>query len=200
MAQPMTAPEPRAGGLDANARGIAVLVVAVLIGFLLLLKAGDGGSSEVSTGTTPGTVDTSGIESTTTLPGSDTTTTTTPETDGEGRPPAEVKVLVLNGSGKVGVAASNSEAIGQKGYTMLTPGNAAANSSSTAVYYAEGYQAEAEAVAAALGKTADIVVAKPTTSLGAGSDTANVVVVLGADVSPVSGSGTSTSTSTTTAN
>ncbi len=197
----MTAPEQRAGGLDANARGIAVLVVAVLIGFLLLLKAGGGGSSEVSTGTTPGTVDTSGIESTTTLPGSDTTTTTTPETDGEGRPPAEVKVLVLNGSGKVGVAASNSEAIGQKGYTMLPPGNAAANSSSTAVYYAEGYQAEAEDVAAALGKTADIVVAKPTTSLGPGSDTANVVVVLGADVSPVSGSsGTSTTTSTTAPN
>ena len=58
----MTAPEQRAGGLDANARGIAVLVVAVLIGFLLLLKAGDGGAAEVSTGTTPGTVDTSGIE------------------------------------------------------------------------------------------------------------------------------------------
>ncbi len=73
----MTAPEQRAGGLDANARGIAVLAVAVLIGFLLLLKAGDGGSSEVSTGGgTPSTVDTSGIESTTTAPGSDTTTTT----------------------------------------------------------------------------------------------------------------------------
>lgn len=197
----MTAPDQRAGGLDANARGIAVLVVAVLIGFLLLLKAGDGGSSEVSTGTTPGTVDTSGIESTTTLPGSDTTTTTTAEGDGEGRAPAEVKVLVLNGSGKAGVAASNSEAIGQKGYTMLSPGNAAANSSSTAVYYAEGYQAEAEDVASALGKTSDIVVAKPTTSLGPGSDTANVVVVLGADVSPAStSSGSSTSTSTTTAN
>lgn len=178
------------------------MVVAVLIGFLLLLKAGDDGSSQVSTGTTPGTVDTSGIETTTTAPGSDTTTTTQPETDGEGRPPAEVKVLVLNGSGKAGVARSTSEAIGQKGYTMLTPANAAANSSSTAVYYAEDYQAEAEAVASALGKTSDIVVAMPTTSLGAGSDTANVVVVLGADVSPASGSsdssGTTTSTTTST--
>lgn len=200
----MTAPEQRAGGLDANARGIAVLVVAVLIGFLLLLKAGDSGSSEVSTGTTPGTVDTSGIETTTTAVGSDTTTTTA-DTGGEGRAPAEVKVLVLNGSGKAGVAKSNSEAIGEKGYTMLTPGNAAANSSQTAVYYAAGYQTEAEAVASALGRTSDIVVAKPTTSLGPGSDTANVVVVLGADVAPASSStgssGSSTSTtSTTTAN
>ncbi len=74
------------------------------------------------------------------------------------------------------------------------------------MYYAEGYQTEAEDVAAALGKTADIVVAKPTTSLGPNSDTANVVVVLGADVAPASGStgssgssGSST-TSTTTAN
>ncbi|MBX3284237.1 MAG: LytR C-terminal domain-containing protein [Actinobacteria bacterium] len=200
----MTAPEHRAGGLDANARGIAVLVVAVLIGLLLLWKAGDTGSSEVTTsGATPSTVDTSGLESTTTLPGSDTTTTTA-DTGGEGRPPAEVKVVVLNGSGKSGVAASNSEAIGQKGYTMLTPGNAAARSSTTAVYYAEGYQTEAEAVAAALGKTPDIVVAKPTTSLGPNSDTANVVVVLGADVAPASGStgssGSASSTTTTAAN
>ena len=60
----MTAPEHRAGGLDANARGIAVLVVAVLIGLLLLWKAGDSGSSEVTTsGATPSTVDTSGLES-----------------------------------------------------------------------------------------------------------------------------------------
>lgn len=193
----MTAPEPRAGGLDANTRGIAVLVVAVLIGFLLLLKAGDGGTSEVSTGTTPGTVDTSGIETTSTVAGSDTTTTTA-DTGSTGRAPSEVKVIVLNGSGKVGVAKTNSAAIGQKGYTMLTPGNAAANSSSTAVYYAEGYKTEAEAVAAALGKTPDIVVAKPTTSLGAGSDTANVVVVLGADVSPASTSSGSSTTSTST--
>lgn len=197
----MTAPEHRAGGLDANARGIAVLVVAVLIGFLLLLKAGDDGSSQVNTGATPGTVDTSDIETTTTAVGSDTTTTTQPETDGEGRPPAEVDVLVLNGSGKAGVAKSTSETIGQMGYTMLTPGNAAANSSSTAVYYAEDFQTEAETVAAALGKTADIVVAKPTTSLGPGSDTADVVVVLGADVvdagtSDTSGTSTTTSTST----
>lgn len=193
----MTAPEPRAGGLDANTRGIAVLVVAVLIGFLLLLKAGGDSPAEVSTGTTPGTVDTSGIATSTTEAGSDTTTTTA-DTGGEGREPAEVKVLVLNGSGKAGVAKSNSEAIGQKGYTMLPPGNAAANSSSTAVYYAAGYQIEAEDVAATLGKTADIVVAKPTTSLGPGSDTANVVVVLGADVSPASGSTGSSASSTTT--
>jgi len=203
----MTAPEQRAGGLDSNARGIAVLVVAVLIGVLLLWKAGDNGSNTAVASTGPTTtIDISGLTSTT-LAGSDTTTTTQAS---DGNQPSDVKVLVLNGSGKAGVAATNSTAIGQKGYTMLPPTNAAKNASTTSVYYAPNYQADAAAIAALLGKTPDSVLPMPTTPLGAGSATANVVVVLGADTAPASGtsgstgsstsSSTSTSTSTTSPN
>jgi len=198
----MTAPEQRAGGLDSNARGIAVLVVAVVIGALLLWKAGDGGSSQpVATGGPSTTVDISGLTSTTAA-GSDTTTTTQGT---QGNTPSSVKVIVLNGSGKAGVAKSNSEAIGAKGYTMLTPGNAAKNASTTTIYYAAGYDSDAKAIAALLGKTPDVVLPMPTTTLGPGAETANVVVLLGADTVPASGTsgssgstGSSTSTSTST--
>ena len=50
----MTAPQ-RSRGIDGNVRGLIVLGIAVLIGFLLLAKAGDDGSTTVtaSSGTTP---------------------------------------------------------------------------------------------------------------------------------------------------
>ena len=198
----MTATQHRSGGLDANARGLAVLGVALLVGFLLLLKAGDGGSAEaVKTGGTKPTVDTSGItdESTTTTP--DDTTTSSSEPNGSSRDPSEVKVVVLNGSGLTGVAKSTSETVGGKGYQMLDPSNAAAGRvDATTVYYSEGYEAEAAAIAELLGKTSDSVGPKPTQSLGTGSDTANVVVVLGKDTAPAGSTTTTTESSSTTTN
>ena len=170
----MTAPEERSGGFDANARGIAVLVVAVLIGMLLLWKAGDTGGSTPAAST--GTTTTIAAGSITTTP--DDTTTTTKAATGDHQP-ADVDVLVLNGSGFAGVAKTNSDAIGEKGFNMLTPANAAAIRAETIVYYADGYQSDAEAVASALGLESSVVDAMPSTSPGPGADAANVVVVLG---------------------
>ena len=127
----MTAPQARSGGVDANTRGIAVLVGAVLIGFVLLLKAGGTGAEGVSTAGGPTTtIDTSGLVTSTTAEGSDTTTTT--QASSSGRPLSEVKVLVLNGSGKTGVAASTTATFKAAGYTTLDPGNAASNASTCA--------------------------------------------------------------------
>ena len=45
----MTAPIQRSDGLDANARGLAGLAVAVVVGFLLLLTTGgDSGTTQVA--------------------------------------------------------------------------------------------------------------------------------------------------------
>lgn len=173
----MTAPEERSGGFDANARGIAVLVVAVLIGIVLLMKAGDSGSGTNTAA--PGTTTT--MASTTTTPDNTTSTTKVVKGDNE---PSSVDVLVLNGSGKAGVAKSNSDTIGQSGFNMLTPANAASIQAETAVYYADGYQSDAEAVASALGLPSSVVDAMPSTSPGPGADAANVVVVLGQNVAP----------------
>jgi hypothetical protein len=206
----MTAPDHSTSGFDSNARGLAVLAVAVVVGLLLLLNAGDGGASEqVSAGngdlggTTESTVDISGIgdgsdESTTTTP-DQTTTSSVPET-ADTRPPSQVKVLVLNSGGPTGTAGSTSDSIGETGFVMQPAANAATRgAATTVVYYAEGYQADAEAVASVLGKSSDSVKAMPSTSPGPGADSANVVVVLGADTPPAS-SGSSGTTTTTAAN
>ena len=179
-------------------RGILVLAAAVIVGILLLWKAGSGGGGttkvDASKGSSnPGTTAPLG-ETTTTNGGSGGTTTTTGGTTAH--KPADVAVLVLNGSGKPGVAASTSATIGEKGYKMGSPGNisSATHPATTSVYYAAGYQAEAEAIASVLGKDSSIVQAKPSTAIGPGSDSANVVVVLGLDTPAASTSGSTTST------
>ena len=184
----MTAPEARPGGLDSNVRGLLVLGAAVLVGVLLLASWGDDGASKVATtdGKTTTTVDIGDLGTTTTAPTE--TTTTTP---GSANSPSEVSVIVLNGSGQTGAAATNSSTIGDAGYTMLTPGNAQ-NIDSTTVYYADGYEADAIAVAKLLGKGTDAVKPLSDASLGGAEGDANVVVVLGADTPPVDSTTTTT--------
>lgn len=192
----MTAPQPRAGGLDANARGIMVLAVAVLVGLLLLWKAGStGDASELSTGgDTSTTIDTSGLGSDdTTAPiegegdGEAGGTTSTTVVDGEeARSPSDITVLVLNGgSAPSGTAAFGSEVLKAAGYQTGTPGNATTDVASTTIYYAEGYQVEAAAVASLVGLATDAVQAMPTPLPGPGADAANIVLVLGPETAPV---------------
>ncbi len=194
----MTAPEARPGGLDSNARGLIVLVVAVVIGGLLLWSWGDDGSTTVDAGkeSTETTVDVSNLGTTTTAADAGTTSTTAATS---GKSPSEVSVVVLNGSGQTGVAASTSATIGEAGYTMLTPANAPANVETTSVYYADGFEDSAIAVAQVLGKGTDSV--KPVTeaSLGGAEGDADVVVVLGADTPPASSGDSGSSTTTTSA-
>ncbi len=187
----MTAPEARPGGLDSNIRGFLVLGAAVVVGILLLWSWNDDSGTKVESGAggTTTTIDTSGLGTTTTVDGEVTTTTAAPSE----RAPSEVSVIVLNGSGQTGAAATNSTTIGDAGYTMLSPGNAPANIDATTVYFAQDYEAEAILVAGLLGKGADAVQPLADASLGGAEGDADVVVVLGADTPPVSG-GTTTTT------
>jgi LytR cell envelope-related transcriptional attenuator len=205
----MTAPDHSTTGFDSNARGLAVLAAAVVVGLLLLLNAGDGGAStqEISTGDGDGTVTTIDIsnlgddddETTTTTP-DQTTTSSIAETE-DTRPPTEVKVLVLNSGGPTGTAGTTSDTIGETGYVMQPADNATTRgAATTTVYYADGYQADAEAVAAVLGKSADVVEAMPETSPGPGAESSNVVVVLGADTPPASSGSSGGGTTTTSGN
>ncbi len=203
----MTAPEPRSGGLDANARGILILVVAVVIGALLLWKVDDGGRStatKVEAGTNP-----SSAPNTTADLSSDTTSTSTisPITSSstsagtQGHQPGQVSVVVLNGGGPVGAAAATTSQIKSKGYMAGPAGNANLKVDTTVIYYADGYIQDATAVAALLGKASGAAQPKPASALGKGAETANVVVVLGKDAPPVSGGSSTTvagGTSTTT--
>lgn len=201
----MTSSTPASGGIDANSRGIAVLIAAVVVGFLLLLNAGTSDSSTNAAGDPPATtIDTSGLddpETTTTVPGDDGTTTTTETgTTEPDRQPGDVVVAVLNGGGPAGTAGATSSTITDSGYQAGTVGNitpGVAELDTTKVYYAEGYQAEATAVAGLLGKSDDAVEALPSPPPGSGLEAANVVVVLGRDTPPV---GSESATTTTVAN
>ena len=200
MAEPMTAPQQRASGFDANARGIAVLATAVVIGFLLLLNTGgtSGANGPVSADKSP-KVDTSGIDGGTTTTTSARTTTTSATSAGD-RKPGDVSVLVLNADGPAGSAGVASKTIGAAGYKMGTPTNANTGITLTtsAVYYAEGFQAEATAVARVLGKPASVVAPMPSPVPGTGADKADVVVVLGKDTIPAGTTTTSTTSTNTT--
>lgn len=185
----MTAPEARAGSRDSNARGLIVLAVALVVGFLLLWSWGpDTSSSDASSNGVGSPATTAPLDS-----GATTTEATTTTTAGSSRAPSEVSVIVLNGSGQTGAAGTNSTTVGESGYTMLTPGNAPAGTDTTIVYYADGYQEDAIAVAGILGKGTDAVKPLTDASLGGAEGDADVVVVLGSDIPPVSATTTTTS-------
>lgn len=107
---------------------------------------------------------------------------------GEARPASEVNVLVANGTGGKGVAGTISDKLKADGYIAN-----AANAPSTAeavIYYRVGYDADARAIAEALGAPPDIITQAPgdgtiAVAAEAVSDgrltAANVVVIIGND-------------------
>jgi hypothetical protein len=156
-----------------------VLAVVVLLGMLLLAKAAPSSSTTIATRKSSGsTVPTVGApQTTTTRP-----TTTTPTTIGNPHPAAQVKVLVLNGTGgKIKMAATiNGGKIKAKGYSTLAPGDAVGRPTS-AVFYAPGYQADAIAVGKVLNIPAASAVPVPTPPPAPNAGQANVIVLLGQD-------------------
>jgi hypothetical protein len=166
----------------------------VVLGFLLL-----GGSDELNISTTSQ----SGPDATTTSITVTTVTEVAPTTgpaagDQPAKPPAEVKVVVLNGSGGVakGVAGTSTEKLKELGYQTADPANAAAEET-TVVYFADGFEGNAQAIKTALKLSGSVA---PLTGIG-GADVkdANVVVVLGADAAAlVEGGGDGSTTTSTT--
>lgn len=177
------------------ARGAALVVVAVLLGLVLLRNGLDTSevvtSSPDRTATDEGGDEGDGGTDEGTDEGTDTPTTVPV------RPPAEVSVIVLNGTSVAGVAGSYSEALGTAGYQMLDPGNATTKTGVTLVYFTEGFEAEAAAVAVAAGAPATVVPQPlpdpPPGDVGA----ANVVVVIGTDLASVTPTTATTATDTT---
>src|SRR5690606_5602269 len=111
------------------ARGAALVVVAVLLGLVLLRNGID--TSEVVTSTRDdGGEETDAGSDEGTDEGSDEGAEETPTTLAV-RPPAEVSVIVLNGTSTSGVAGTYSDAIGSAGYQMLEAGNATTKTPTT---------------------------------------------------------------------
>ncbi len=154
------------------ARGALLIGVAVIIGIVLLQVIDDGTSGPIGDGSSVGaggTTDTTGATG-----DSGATTTTTAATPV--KPPAEVAVLVLNGSGRPGAATSQSNALKSKGYQTLVPADAPERTGNI-VYFKPGLDRECTTVAASVDgapKVEPIPSPAPT-----GSETASCVVILG---------------------
>lgn len=169
-------------------RGFALIGVAVVLGFVLLSSGLDDDDS-VQAGSNRTTT------TTTTATGETTDPTGTDATDPEGTtgttsavplPPNEVRVLVANGSGVSGAAGTMNEQLKSRGYVGLDPKNASGNVPSTVVYFAEGFQREAAAVATAIGADPAAAVQPmpnpPPLEDPATLQEAHVLIVLGPDL------------------
>lgn len=182
-----------AGG--AFGRGIALIVLALLVGYLLLRSTDDPGQFEpppdevasvddpeegddgASEPTTPGTAATGGTGGTgsTTVPSLPGGTPLAPRT------PDQVQVLVANGSGTSGVARTFADQVAALGYTISDPSNAVQNDlAASTVYFTDGFEAEASQLAASLSVTD--VQPLPTPLPVPDLREATVVLVVGADL------------------
>lgn len=101
------------------------------------------------------------------------------------RPPGEVTVQVLNATDRSGIAGQGTDLLSLAGYETVPAGNAL-ESQESGIYYAEGFEAEALAVAETLGSGLESLVQPLDTSASLSDDPADagladIVVVLGID-------------------
>ena len=120
----------------------------------------------------------SATTSSTTTSTSSTATTTTTVVES----PVVLQVQVLNGSGVAGAAGRLTDKLSEAGYVVLSPENAPQRYSSSAVYFAEGWEARAEEILqVAEIKEVDAPTAMPQQFA---TEEATVIVLLGTDTAP----------------
>lgn len=189
--EPKEAPSPESGGSGggggggfarsatmAVGRGTLLVGLAVVIGILLLQVVDPGpDGSNASTGTTSSTTATGSSTTvageTTTAPG-DTTTAVTSAAGGA-RPPAEVSVIVFNGSNATGVAGNATTKLKNAGYKTLAPTDAQTKQTGTTTACKPEFKADAPGIVAIVGGKAVDYPASPTPAAAS----ANCFVIIG---------------------
>ena len=156
--------------------GIVAVGIIVYLG-LSALSTNDSPPSTTRTTASPSTTaasvtTTTQAATTTTLATTTTGPTSTTSTTVALRAPEEIAVLVLNAEGTAGLAAEVSSAMGSLGYQTLEPSNYRPLLSQTRVWYADGFEGEAFALAA---EFPDALVEQMPADFG----DAEIVVVLG---------------------
>ncbi len=170
-------------GPDPVPRGLILVAVAVVLGVILLVKGGGVGFDSDGSDVEIGSDDTTE----TTAPD---TTTTAPPPPATSVPPAELQITALNSAGINGYAGDTQQFLSVAGgYASVTAITGAGLAEQTVVHFAEGFEADANAVAEVLGLDASRVSPMPTdTQLALNDaefpDTTQVAVVLAPDVAP----------------
>lgn len=159
-----------------SVQAIVLIVVAVGIGVLLLGLGFDKEGGVVDTADPEQTTTTTDGSSANEPPVIETTTTTATLTT---TAPAEVSIVVANGSGGSGQAGKAQTTLAGEGFTDVATANASVTPTSV-VYFADGAEGDAQAVAKALGIAEDQVKAMPA-SPPAPLDGATVLVIIGSD-------------------
>ena len=151
------------------------------------LPPAPGTETTTTTTTSTTTTTTSSAPETAETPTSTTSTTTTTSsiptvTLPELEPPSSLQVQVLNGSGVAGAAGRLTAKLSQAGYVVRQPANAPGRYSSSAVYYAEGWEDDADEVLAA-SEIDEVEGTLPMPEMF-NSEWATVIVLLGTDTAP----------------
>ena len=150
----------------ASSKAVALVVIAVLVGVLLLVIVdADNVSIENSKSPNAKVVTTTTVSKVENSLSTQVSTSTTTPVSGI-KKPAEVSVLVLNGSSASGMATSVSTAIGELGYTMLKPGDDSSTEKGTVVYYKAGFDKDAKQIATNImpGILSDLGISQPVKS------------------------------------
>jgi hypothetical protein len=162
---------PRSFWTGALVGGLVVAIVAAIAWVTV-----GGSSSSDTTVATPATTSTTLDLTTTTLTSSSSSVTSTTVAPATTRPPAQVRVEVLNGSGIAGAAGSKATALKAAGYTIAGTGDTTPRQG-TVVACKTGFDAEAAALAQAVGSGATT---EPfPTPAPTGSTDADCVVIVG---------------------
>jgi hypothetical protein len=163
-------------------RGAVLIAIAVVLGFVLLAYGFPDADDTVSTADDGSIVDETADQGDGVGPS--VATTAPPTTAGAARAPGEVTVLVANGSGVSGAAQAFTDTLNADGYVTAEPANADRKDYTTTVtYYVGEEQAEAAAVATALGLDPASVQPMPDPPPTADGDLRNstVLVIVGTD-------------------
>jgi len=177
----MTAPR-RSGAEQATMRGIVVLVVAVIVGVALLAKIPNNLVGSAAAGTAkPKTTTTTGSTTTTITQGTVSPVNTGGTVVGAAHAPGEVKVLVVNAAGQVGVGNKNKELLTTAGFNVIDVKNGKPSIPKTIVYFTDGYQGDATAVKTAVNVPNAQVVQLPAAPIVPEATGANITVAFGED-------------------
>ncbi len=162
---------PRSG------RGLALVIVAVVIGALLLPSA-TRSPLAAGAGATSAGAGSSASTTSTTRPGHHRSTSTTSTTV----PLSSIHVLVANATLTNGVAGSVTSFLASKGFGTLTATNALLKVTASEVYTVGGATADVQPVVAALSLPASSIEPAASAAPVASTTGANVVVIVGPDL------------------
>lgn len=174
-----TTPETPPAAQGSVAKGAILVAVAVIIGFVLIRDDGIRSQSS-AVGADIGVDIDEGADTPTDDPAADDTPV---DSVPDARDPAQVRVLVANGTNVKGAAGRFTDTLIAASYQTAGATDAIDKSvEATSVYYTAGYEAEANAVATALDAPAENVLALPAAPVVDDNSLANVIVVIGPEL------------------